>query len=76
MQSLLKVKGFLKIFKTPVVKVTAKNQVWPFYTQKNYEEALQNPPWPANAKHKYYKGLGTSTPTEAKNYFRNLSTHL
>lgn len=74
--SLLKVEGFLKIFKTPVVKVTTKNQVWPFYTQKNYEEALQNPPWPANAKHKYYKGLGTSTPTEAKNYFRNLLTHL
>ena len=27
-------------------------------------------------KHKYYKGLGTSTPKEAKDYFRNLSTHL
>ena len=74
--SLLKRKGFLKIFKTPVVKVTHKNQSWPFYTERQYEEALKTPPWPASAKHKYYKGLGTSTPTEAKNYFRNLSTHL
>jgi len=73
---LLKQPGFLKIFKTPVVKVTSRGQPWVYYTEKQYEEAKANPPWPANAKHKYYKGLGTSTPKEAKEYFRDLNTHL
>ena len=75
---LLKMPGFLKVFKTPVVKVSTRtgNNQWVYYTEKQYEEAKLNPPWPANAKHKYYKGLGTSTPKEAKEYFRDLGTHL
>ena len=68
--------GFLKIFKTPVVKVTSRGTPWVYYTEKQYEEAKLNPPWPANAKHKYYKGLGTSTPKEAKEYFKDLAIHM
>jgi len=73
---LLKMPGFLKIFKTPVVKVTSRGTPWVYYTEKQYEEAKLNPPWPANAKHKYYKGLGTSTPKEAKEYFKDLAIHM
>lgn len=73
---LLKIPGYLKIFKTPVVKVTSRGTPWVYYTEKQYEDAKLNPPWPSNAKHKYYKGLGTSTPKEAKEYFKDLNTHL
>lgn len=74
--NLLKQPGFLKIFKTPVVKVTWRGGSVSFYTEKQYEEAKLAPTWPSSAKHKYYKGLGTSTPKEAKDYFRDLDTHL
>lgn len=74
--TLLKKKSYLKIFKTPVVKVTWPGNSRAFYTEKQYEMACQNPVWPSSAKHKYYKGLGTSTPKEAKDYFRDLNTHL
>lgn len=74
--NLLKRPGFLKIFKTPVVKVSWRGGSQSFYTEKQYELAKAAKTWPANAKHKYYKGLGTSTPKEAKEYFRDLDTHL
>lgn len=69
---LLQKKGFVQIFKTPIVKVGK----FSYYTMKEYEEACKNPPWPASAKHKHYKGLGTSTPAEAKDYFRNMKDHV
>ena len=69
---LLKQQGFVRIFKTPIVKVGK----YSYYTMKEYEEACKNPPWPKNAKHKHYKGLGTSTPLEAKEYFRNMQNHV
>lgn len=69
---LLKIKGFVQIFKTPIVKVGQ----YSYFTMKEYQLACKNPPWPKNAKHKHYKGLGTSTPAEAKEYFRNMQQHV
>ena len=74
--SLLKVPGFVQIFKTPIVKVKHRQQEWVFYTMETYHQAMQQPPWPQAAKHKHYKGLGTSTPAEAKEYFRHMDKHV
>tara|TARA_B100001094_G_scaffold330798_1_gene396982 strand:+ start:7705 stop:10953 length:3249 start_codon:yes stop_codon:yes gene_type:complete len=61
----------LKGFQTPIIKATKRNEVIPFYTQAEFDN------WKTNSQNgyaiKYYKGLGTSTSTEAKEYFRNLS---
>eukprot|EP01135_Chromosphaera_perkinsii_P010658 Nk52_evm58s2192 gene=Nk52_evmTU58s2192 len=72
--SLLKVPGFLVEFITPIVKCTKGNNSVSFYTLPEYEHWKENTPqkgW----KIKYYKGLGTSTMKEAKEYFSDMSRH-
>lgn len=69
---LIKIPGFITYMSTPIVKATKGKQEKAFYTQYEYEE------WRKTdlAKHwkvKYYKGLGTSTRDEAKEYFRSLN---
>ena len=54
-------------FITPIVKVTRRGAVTPFYTLADYMAAVQ-----PGDKIKYYKGLGTSTGAEAKEYFSNM----
>ena len=69
--SLLQVPNFLQVFITPIVKCTRGATTQTFYTTPEYEAwALENDPqkW----KIKYYKGLGTSSAKEAKEYFSNL----
>ncbi|CAK7330893.1 unnamed protein product [Dovyalis caffra] len=75
--SLLKVPSFMVEFITPIVKATHRNgTVLSFYSMPEYElwkESLN-----ANASGwsiKYYKGLGTSTSKEGKDYFKNLDKH-
>ena len=65
---------FLYEFITPVLKAKKGKQVRSFYTLKEYETWLSRDPkgWDL----KYYKGLGTSTPKESKEYFENLQQHL
>ena len=74
--SLLKRPGYVQVFHTPIVKVKHRAQEWVFYTLQMYEEAKENPPWPSIAKHKHYKGLGTSTHAEAKEYFKEMDKHV
>jgi len=79
--SLVKMNGFLKEFITPIVKVWKdggregeRREEKPFYTVSEYEAWRSRAPshgW----KSKYYKGLGTSTLKEAKEYFRAISQH-
>eukprot|EP00536_Pseudo-nitzschia_multiseries_P013725 jgi/Psemu1/320513/estExt_fgenesh1_pm.C_6050001 len=74
--SLLDVDGFLQQFITPIVKVTKGKKSETFFTLPQYEnwrEATGNngKGW----KIKYYKGLGTSTAADAKEYFSNLDLH-
>jgi len=73
--SLLQVPGFLKEFVTPIVKVTKGEASHTFFTLPEYnawkEENTDGHGW----KCKYYKGLGTSTSQEAREYFADLSTH-
>ncbi|RZC81985.1 hypothetical protein C5167_044563 [Papaver somniferum] len=76
--SLLKIPSFLVEFITPIVKVThRKNKnVISFYSMPEYETWLESlggssKGWDV----KYYKGLGTSTSKEGKEYFSDLGKH-
>ncbi|WIA35043.1 hypothetical protein OEZ86_003534 [Tetradesmus obliquus] len=76
--SLLKVPGFLVEFITPIIKVRKGNRTQTFYTMPEYEawrESLANSRDASGWDVKYYKGLGTSTAKEAKEYFANMDQH-
>jgi len=74
--SLLDVPGFLQQFITPIVKCTKGKKSETFFTLPEYEEWKKSTDNDAKGwKVKYYKGLGTSTSSEAKEYFSNLDTH-
>lgn len=69
---LIKIPGFITYMATPIVKATKGKLVKSFYTQYEYEEWRKTDAsrgW----KVKYYKGLGTSTRDEAKEYFKELN---
>lgn len=78
--SLTKIDGFIQTLATPIIKVWRKNDirktnVKEFYTLTEYEKwKNQN----INQIHlynsKYFKGLGTSEPIEAKQCFQNYET--
>lgn len=66
--------GFLKEFITPIIKVQPKSGQHgdrrSFFTIPEYEKwANDHQGQIKNYKIKYYKGLGTSTASEAKEYF-------
>jgi DNA topoisomerase-2 len=66
---LIEIPGFLAYMATPIVKATKGKQTLNFYTQYEYEQWRADPG--AGKWHvKYYKGLGTSTRDEAKEYFK------
>ena len=61
-------------FVTPIVKATRNRETLHFFTMTEYESWKASNPgkgWSI----KYYKGLGTNTPNEAKAYFRSLARH-
>lgn len=78
---LLDVPGFLLEFITPIVKVSVKNRgrlasKISFYSMPEFEHWRDNEGTRCRWSHKYYKGLGTSTPAEAREYFSQLEKHL
>ncbi|KAJ7354850.1 DNA topoisomerase 2-alpha [Desmophyllum pertusum] len=66
---------FLEEFITPIVKVTKGKEEKSFYSIPEYEEWKSNTDNAKSWKVKYYKGLGTSTPKEAKEYFADMRRH-
>lgn len=69
---LIKIPGFITYMATPIVKANKGKLNKAFYTQYEYEEWRKTDAskgW----KVKYYKGLGTSTRDEAKEYFKTLN---
>jgi DNA topoisomerase-2 len=69
---LIKIPGFLSYMATPIVKATKNKETKVFYSQYEYEQWRKTPaadPY----KVKYYKGLGTSTSVEAKEYFAHVN---
>eukprot|EP00913_Durusdinium_trenchii_P012831 g12047.t1 len=73
--SLLRLPGFLKEFVTPIVKVTKGEETKTFFTLPEYEAWKEATKDSHTWKCKYYKGLGTSTSAEAREYFADLHDH-
>lgn len=67
--SLLKL-GFVVSMVTPIIKASRGNQVKSFYTESTFRSwyGSGQPGWAI----KYYKGLGTSTSKEAREYFKKI----
>jgi len=71
--SLLKIDGFITCLATPIVKASKGKDVKIFYNLTEYNDWREK----AVGYHiKYYKGLGTSTREEGKEYFANLEDKL
>ncbi|XP_024601333.1 DNA topoisomerase 2-alpha [Neophocaena asiaeorientalis asiaeorientalis] len=66
---------FLEEFITPIVKVSKNKQEVAFYSLPEFEEWKSSTPNHKKWKVKYYKGLGTSTSKEAKEYFADMKRH-
>ncbi|RWS31537.1 DNA topoisomerase 2-beta-like protein [Leptotrombidium deliense] len=66
---------FLEEFITPIVKVSKGNQKLSFFSLPEFDEWKRATTNWSKWKVKYYKGLGTSTNEEAKEYFNDLSRH-
>jgi DNA topoisomerase-2 len=72
---LYEIPGFLTSMLTPIIKATnAKKEVIEFYNMSDYERWLEtDAAKTGNWKIKYYKGLGTSSDQEAKEYFKQMN---
>jgi len=71
--SLLKIPGFISSMLTPVIKAKKAGQdLMEFYNMPDYNNWKEGAGSGWNIK--YYKGLGTSTPKEAKEYFKRMNT--
>ena len=72
--SLMKIPGFITALLTPIVKATKgsgkKAKTHQFYNGVEFQTWLDANNGGRGYKIKYYKGLGTSTPQEAKEYFK------
>ena len=66
-------KDFISSLVTPVIKMTKKSQIIPFYNVDDYKKYKESHNI-SGFKVKYYKGLGTSTSAEAKEYFKEMKT--
>ena len=73
--SLVKRKEFVQSLNTPIVKGVKGKDVITFYNLTDYDN-WKDTPEANNYKIKYYKGLGTSTTVEAKEYFIDIETKL
>ena len=68
--SLTKIPGFIGFMNTPILKARKGNQELKFYNDGEYEEWKKNNIEDSKSWNiKYYKGLGTSTKTEFREYF-------
>lgn len=67
--------NFLEEFITPIIKASFKKTQLSFYSIPEFNEWKDNQPNYKSWKIKYYKGLGTSTSQEAKEYFSDMQRH-
>ena len=65
---------FLCCLMTPLLKATKGSQTLCFFSESEYETWRDGMTDLRGWKTKYYKGLGTSTATEAREYFANMNT--
>jgi DNA topoisomerase-2 len=71
-KSLAMIPGFIGFMNTPILKARRGTQELLFYNQGEYDSWKELPESEASRwEIKYYKGLGTSTDKEFKQYFKN-----
>ena len=72
-RELLSIPGFIQVMKTPLVKAFNRKRLMKEFFNEEQAKAYQkqHPTY----TYKYYKGLGTSTAKEAKEYFNNLDQY-
>ncbi|KAK5978496.1 DNA gyrase/topoisomerase IV A subunit [Trichostrongylus colubriformis] len=68
-------RNFVEEFITPIVKATKGKEELSFFSIPEYNEWRNNTDNWKSYKIKYYKGLGTSTSKEAKEYFSDMVRH-
>ncbi|VDN02891.1 unnamed protein product [Thelazia callipaeda] len=68
-------RNFVEEFITPIVKVTKGKETLSFFSLPEYSEWRMNTENWKSYRVKYYKGLGTSTSKEAKEYFTDMIRH-
>ena len=71
--SLFKFPKFLTGMLTPIVKAKKGKTLKEFYSIKDYDQWKENTDMKGWTS-KYYKGLGTSTPAEAREYFKQMKS--
>jgi DNA topoisomerase-2 len=64
--------GFLCSLATPLLKASRRGETLSFYSPAEFEAWKEANAGASGWHFKYYKGLGTSTPEEAQEWFRNL----
>ena len=69
---LVKIPNFFGFMNTPILKATRGKNVKEFYNESKYNEWKQQNNNGKGWKIKYYKGLGTSTSKEFKEYFSKM----
>nr|XP_046233630.1 DNA topoisomerase 2-alpha isoform X1 [Scatophagus argus] len=67
--------NFLEEFITPIIKASYKKTQLSFYSIPEFNAWKESQPNYKSWKIKYYKGLGTSTSQEAKEYFSDMQRH-
>ncbi|XP_017879111.1 DNA topoisomerase 2 isoform X2 [Ceratina calcarata] len=67
--------NFVEEFITPIVKASKGSQVLSFFSMPEFSKWKSETENYHTYKIKYYKGLGTSTAKEAKEYFENMTRH-
>lgn len=68
-------KGFLKEFRTPLVKVELEKRTLSFYSNNDFEVWKSSLQQNIKFETKYLKGLGTSTDRDMREYFKDLPGH-
>lgn len=68
-------RGFSSSLLTPIVKIFKGNSVKKFYNLYDYDDWKEVTPDYKTWRVKYYKGLGTSNQSEAKEYFSDLGSN-
>ena len=72
--SLIQIPGFISFMNTPILRAKKGQETLLFYNDGEYEtwkQGFSNNTPPSSWNIKYFKGLGTSTSTEFKEYFAN-----
>ncbi len=65
--------GFVVSMITPIIKATKGAKTFQFYTDSAFREWWDTASKTKGWKIKYYKGLGTSTSVEAREYFKDIT---